>query len=158
MLNKGVVDHMFEKHYESEESDEDVLVDQNYVKEKDLIKDRERSVGDPESGPNDKEKKMKKYYHEEGSDEDRMDDDLKKFRRKKRNLVFKKRVLRDEKLAAYTKIMLLIKLRVLQGPLFIYSMLECIRIKKQIFILELEQGREVCVPYHLSVKHLPLSF
>lgn len=74
---------------------------------------------------------MRKYYLEEKSDdEDNMDDEYKKFKRKKRNLITKKRVLRDEKFSNYTKIMLLIKLRVLRGPLYIYSMLECIRLIK----------------------------
>lgn len=74
---------------------------------------------------------MRKYYLDEKSDdEDNMDDEYKKFKRKKRNLITKKRVLRDEKYSSYTKIMLLIKLRVLRGPLYIYSMLECIRLIK----------------------------
>ena len=81
-----------------------------------------------------------------------MNVEYKEFKRKKKNILFKKRVLKDDKLATFTRIMLLIKLRVLQGPLFIYALLECIRLKKQIFILELEQGREVCIPYHLDVK------
>ena len=40
VLNKGVVDQLFEKHFQSEESsDDEALVDHNYVKEKDIIKD-----------------------------------------------------------------------------------------------------------------------
>ena len=72
---------------------------------------------------------MKKYYNEDDdddSDQIKNNTERKKFKLKKQNIVFKKKVLRDKKLSSYNKIMLLIKLRVIQGPLFIYSMLECI--------------------------------
>ena len=39
--------------------------------------------------------------------------EYKEFKRKKKNILFKKRVLKDDKLATFTRIMLLIKLRVL---------------------------------------------
>ena len=39
VLNKGVVDKMFEKHYETEESDDNILIDKNFVKEEDIIKE-----------------------------------------------------------------------------------------------------------------------
>lgn len=54
--------------------------------------------------------------------------------------------------------MLLIKLRVLRGPLFIFALLECIKLCKIIFILELEMGREVVIPDEYNIKKFPFCF
>jgi len=54
--------------------------------------------------------------------------------------------------------MLLIKLRVLKGPLYIYALLECIKLSKSILILELELGKEAAIPVELNLKLYPCSF
>lgn len=54
--------------------------------------------------------------------------------------------------------MLLVTLRIMQGPLFIYALLETIKLSKEILALSLEQGRETLIPKRLGQKHLALSF
>ena len=61
-------------------------------------------------------------------------------------------------MSLYYKLNLLIRLRLLEGPLFIYALKELIQLKKQIFVLELEKGIEVAVPRELSMKELPLAY
>ena len=56
------------------------------------------------------------------------------------------------------KVSLMIRLRILEGPLFIHSLLEVIRLNKHILTLQLEQGIEIAIPKQLDLKHLPLSF
>lgn len=58
----------------------------------------------------------------------------------------------------YHKLNLLVKLRLLEGPLFIYALLEIINLIKQIFVLQLEKGAEVAIPAHLRQDKLPLSY
>jgi len=49
----------------------------------------------------------------------------------------------------------MIRLRIMVGPLFVYSLLENIKQSKRIFALELEMGREASIPDCLGQKHLP---
>ena len=71
---------------------------------------------------------------------------------------FKRRYHRSEQRSLYSKIMLLVKLRVLKGPIYIYALLECIKLAKSILTLELEMGREAVIPNEFNIKHLPCSF
>lgn len=54
--------------------------------------------------------------------------------------------------------MLLVKLRVLKGPIYIYALLECIKLSKSILILELELGKEAAIPYEFNIKQYPCCF
>ena len=56
------------------------------------------------------------------------------------------------------RISLLIRLRIVEGPMFVHSLLEVIRLNKHILSLQLEQGIEIPIPKQLDLKHLPLSF
>lgn len=46
--------------------------------------------------------------------------------------------------------MLLVTLRIMQGPLFIYALLATIKLSKEMLALSLEQGREALVPKRLG--------
>lgn len=54
--------------------------------------------------------------------------------------------------------MLLVKLKVLKGPIYIYALLECIKLSKSILILELELGKEAVIPMEFTIKQYPCSF
>ena len=54
--------------------------------------------------------------------------------------------------------MLIVSLRMMQGPLFIYALLEGIKLRKSMLAIELEKGREIVIPDRLGQKHLALSF
>lgn len=54
--------------------------------------------------------------------------------------------------------MLLVKLRVLKGPMFVFALLECIKLSKAMLILDLEMGREVVIPDEYNIKHYPFTF
>ena len=49
-------------------------------------------------------------------------------------------------------------MRLIRGPLFIYAVLEVIKLSKAILVLQLERGLEAPVPTALGQKHLPQSF
>ena len=51
---------------------------------------------------------------------------------------------------AYLKLKLLISLRSIRGELFLQVALRCIRLAKEIFMLEIEEGREVFIPQELA--------
>lgn len=74
------------------------------------------------------------------------DVEARKFLTYRNKFIFKKKIAKTEKKTLYNRIMLLVKLRVLAGPLLIYSLLECIKLSKQILTLDLEMGREVVIP------------
>jgi len=54
--------------------------------------------------------------------------------------------------------MLLVNLRVLKGPLYIYALLECVKLNKSILILELELGKEAAIPKEFNIKLYPCCF
>jgi len=56
---------------------------------------------------------------------------------------------------AFNKLQMIISLRIMVGPLFIYALLESIKQSKRIFAAELELGREAPIPDGLGQKHLP---
>lgn len=87
-----------------------------------------------------------------------IDLDHQAFVRQKKNFIFKKKIKRVEKHKIYSRIMLLINLRILKGPLFIYALLECIKIMKRILVIELEMGREVVIPNEFNIKQYASSF
>ena len=60
--------------------------------------------------------------------------------------------------AIHKKIMLFYKLRVLKGPLFVRIALKRIELAKELFVMEIEQGREVLIRNSLSQDSLPYSY
>lgn len=58
----------------------------------------------------------------------------------------------------YNRLELITKMTMVQGPQYIVAVLERIKMSKQLFVLELEQGREVLIPKVLSQVNLPQSF
>ena len=46
----------------------------------------------------------------------------------------------------------------MRGPLFVYCLLEGIRLSKEILLIELEMGKEVVIPEELNIKELPFCF
>jgi len=51
---------------------------------------------------------------------------------------------------AYLKLKLLVSLRSIRGELFLQVALRCIRLAKEIFMIEIEEGREVFIPQELA--------
>lgn len=76
----------------------------------------------------------------------------------KKKFMFKKKVAIAEKRANYDRLQMIINLRVIEGPLFIYALLERVNLSKAILALKLEQGVESLIPPELGQKHLPLTF
>ena len=58
----------------------------------------------------------------------------------------------------YMKIRLILALRMLKGLFFIETLLTKIKLAKQIFVLDVEQGQEVFILDDLSQRFLPPSF
>jgi len=58
----------------------------------------------------------------------------------------------------YLKLRLVLALGLLHGLFFIETLLRKIKLAKQIFVLDLEQGQEVFILSDLSQRNLPLSF
>lgn len=58
----------------------------------------------------------------------------------------------------FQKLLCLRSLRCLNGELFIHVTLEMIRLSKQIFVHQIEQGQSVFIPKQLSQDGLPMSF
>jgi hypothetical protein len=72
--------------------------------------------------------------------------------------MFKKKVVLADQKARLDKLTLIIKLKVLEGPLLIHGLLQNITLNKAILALKLEQAVESLIPPQLGQKHLPLSF
>ena len=53
---------------------------------------------------------------------------------------------------------MLLNLGILKGPMYVYVILEIIRLSKSLLILELEKGREASIPMILCQKNYPQSF
>lgn len=58
----------------------------------------------------------------------------------------------------YAQLNLFINLRLISGPRYIEALLARIRLSKEMFLLDLQQGMEVLIPYELSQDHLPMSY
>lgn len=58
----------------------------------------------------------------------------------------------------YAQINLFINLRLISGPRYIEALLARIRLSKEMFLLDLQQGMEVLIPRELSQDHLPMSY
>lgn len=92
-------------------------------------------------------------------DKDKNYDDVTlRWKKELKVLQMRKRMVRTEKEASLQKLQLLLKLRLIKGPLYIYAMLEVIKLSKAVLVLELERGMESPVPMPLGQKHLPRSF
>lgn len=72
--------------------------------------------------------------------------------------MFRNKMQKLEKESIFHKLNLLVKLRLLEGPLFIHALQEMINLMKQIFVLKLERGDEVSIPLLLREYKLPLSY
>lgn len=70
--------------------------------------------------------------------------------RRKRNLNLKK--------ALYHKMILLVRLGMIKGPMLIFLLLEIIKVSKIILVLELERGFEARIPKMLCNRDLAPSF
>ena len=66
--------------------------------------------------------------------------------------MFKNKLKKIHNEGIYHKLSLLVKLRLLEGPLFIHALIQMIELSKQIFVLHLEKGQEVVVPKQLREK------
>ena len=152
ILTKDGIDDLFEKHYESESDLERKKLVETYVKE---VKD------DPEHDHQDHEGAsghVHAHVMQRELKESAEDVETRKFLAYRNKFLFKKKIAKTEKKTLYNKIMLLVKLRVLAGPLLIFALLECIKLCKQILSLDLEMGREVVIPLELNIKDLPFCF
>jgi hypothetical protein len=58
----------------------------------------------------------------------------------------------------YAQINLFINLGLISGPRYIEALLVRIRLSRERFLLDLQQGMEVLIPYELSQDHLPMSY
>ena len=96
----------------------------------------------------------------EGSEDDMEENqaDVKVLKKRHANFTFRKRIQLTDQKCQLNKMMLLIRLRLVSGPLFVYVLLECIKVSKQILIIELETGKEAIIPRNLGLKHLPQTF
>lgn len=54
---------------------------------------------------------------------------------------------------AMNKLMLIARLKLTKGPLFIVNLIEIIKQTKEIFINEIKQGKEVRIPDKLTIKY-----
>lgn len=58
----------------------------------------------------------------------------------------------------YQKLMLMMKVGALHSQLFTIAILQLIKLSKEVFMIDLEQGYESFIPKELSQDHLPMSF
>ena len=65
---------------------------------------------------------------------------------------------RTNKMELYHKLKLLLSLQAVRGELFIQVFLRCIKLRKEVFMLDIEEGREVFIPRELAQDGLPWSF
>ena len=64
----------------------------------------------------------------------------------KASYMFKNKISKIQKEGIFHKLNLLVKLRMLEGPMFIHALLQLISLMKEIFVLNLEKGQEVPIP------------
>ena len=139
VLKQDGVDELFENYYESNKKRKFSLVPE-YVKSQSIM------------GTVDKmNKKQRNKSHQLNDEFENVIKDQKKER-------FRRRIVREEKKGLLNRLQLIIRLRIIEGPLIIVAMLEVIKIQKNILVLNLEQGQETLIPPELGQKHLPLSF
>jgi hypothetical protein len=141
VLAKDGIDDLFEEHYESDDGLEKKtqLGDELYVK---------AEAGSQDGG----------NQRKQAAPDNEKDKEMKQFLNARSKFLFKKKIKKTEKKQFYSRIQLLIKLRVMKGPLFVHCLLEGIRLSKEIFLAELEMGREVVIPQELNIKEMPFCF
>lgn len=131
LLSRDNIDDLFQQHFETDYSEDD---DSNnlYVKQADWLEDQDNAGGTQTT-------RMPTYNTGTtlASDKNEQEPKLDDAKIQKKSIEFKRKFERTEKYSLYSKIMLLVKLRVLKGPLFIYAILECIKLSRSILILEL---------------------
>lgn len=83
--------------------------------------------------------KFEKKEKEQGSEVQKVKSKMKLFH-------FKRKFNLSEEKTKHNSISLLVRLRLIKGPLFVYALLECIKLSKSILSLQLEEGREILIP------------
>lgn len=84
--------------------------------------------------------------------------DMDMYQQKNKQQVHRYKIRRTFLMKQYMKIRLILSLRMLKGLFFIETLLTKIKLAKQIFVLDIEQGQEVFVLDDLSQRALPMSF
>ena len=148
IVKKDGVDDIFKEHLDSDLEDDQGIKVEEAVKQPNQILDKEalKKVM--------KREKTKREVERE-TVEERKIRLLQNYRKK---YIMEKKTQYDECQVKYDNVMLLVTLRIMQGPLFIYALLESIKLSKEMLALSLEQGREVLIPKRLGQKHLALTF
>jgi hypothetical protein len=67
---------------------------------------------------------------------------------------FKKKI----NMIRFAQLNIFINMRLIRGPRYVEALLTRIRLSKEMFLLDLQQGMEALVPYDLGQDHLPMSF
>jgi hypothetical protein len=80
------------------------------------------------------------------------------FQQKNKAQISRYKIRRSFLLKQYNKVKMLMDLRILKGLFFIEILLRRIKLAKQIFVLDVEQGQEVFIPKDLSQVNMPMSF
>ena len=70
----------------------------------------------------------------------------------------KYRLIKIRETQIFNRIKLFTSLGLISGPQYIFCILKQLEIMKKLFVLELEQGKEVRIPPKLSQENLPYSF
>ena len=81
-----------------------------------------------------------------------------KLARMKKKFMFKKKVDISDNRSRFNRLQMILRLRILEGPLYIYAQLERLALSKQLIALKLETDVECDIPPELGQKHLPLAF
>lgn len=84
--------------------------------------------------------------------------DIDMYQQKNKQQVHRYKIRRTFLMKQYMKIRLILALRMLKGLFFIETLLTKIKLAKQIFVLDVEQGQEVFILDDLSQRFLPLSY
>lgn len=161
MVNSPTIDEIFARYYDSDEEKEKF-----FKQEYKLIADEQDIIDWKQAGNlknmNNIVKKQRKSANmlqalmiEPHSSDDEVNINWKKEKsvmhlRRKRTLNMKK--------ALYNKMMLLVRLDMIKGPMLIFLMLEIIKVAKVILVLELERGIEARIPKLLCNRDLAPSF
>jgi hypothetical protein len=64
--------------------------------------------------------------------------------------MFKKKVDISDNKARFDKLQLIMRLRILEGPLYVHALLECISLSKTLLALRLETNVESIIPPELG--------
>lgn len=68
------------------------------------------------------------------------------------------KIIHNKKLKIYNCLKVIVNMKMCKGQQFLFCMFHKIRVAKELFLLDLEQGNEVRIPPELSLKKLPHSY